>query len=53
MLGNFGATSVTDHESWVTDSEYVLSGKVDPRGADGAPWLGRVRWKLPSQLVRP
>lgn len=53
MLGNFGATSVTDHESWVTDSEYVLSGKVDPRGADGTTWLGRVRWKLPSQLVRP
>ena len=51
MLGNFGAASITPGESWVTDSEYILSGTVDPRGADGTTWLGRISWQTPNQLV--
>jgi hypothetical protein len=47
MLGNFGAASVTPDEAWVTDSEFVTDGKVNPRGADGSTFLARVRW-LPS-----
>jgi hypothetical protein len=58
MLGNFGASSITPHESWVTDAEFI-SQLVDPqagtrphpRGADGTVWLGRVRWSRPNPLV--
>lgn len=51
MLGNFGAAGITPLESWVTDSEYILGGVKNARGADGTTWLGRVRWKLPNLLV--
>lgn len=44
MLGNFGAAAITDDESWVTDSEYILSATPHPKGGDGSTWLGRVRW---------
>jgi hypothetical protein len=44
MLGNFGAAAITDGESWVTDSEYILSATPHPKGGDGSTWLGRVRW---------
>ena len=45
MLGNFGAAAITPSESWITDSEYILSATPHERGADGSTWLGRVRWK--------
>ncbi len=51
MLGNFGAAAITPGESWVTDSEYILSGTPHPKGADGTTWLGRVQWLQPNQLV--
>jgi hypothetical protein len=44
MLGNFGAACITPDEAWVTDSEFVTDGKVNPRGADGSTFLARVRW---------
>ena len=52
MLGNFGATAITPSESWVTDSEYILTGKPHAKGADGTTWLGRVQWSRPNQLVK-
>lgn len=52
MLGNFGATAITPDESWVTDAEYILTGKPHPKGADGTTWLGRVRWSKPNQLAK-
>ncbi|MDA0590788.1 MAG: exo-alpha-sialidase, partial [Planctomycetota bacterium] len=52
MLGNFGATAITPEESWVTDSEYILTGKPHAKGADGTTWLGRIRWSKPNQLVK-
>lgn len=60
MLGNHGATAITEHESWVTDSEFI-SRLVDPkagtrphpRGADGTTWVGRVKWSKPSNLLSP
>lgn len=52
MLGNFGAAAITADESWVTDSEYIVSGKPDPKGADGTTWLGRVKWSKPNRLVK-
>jgi hypothetical protein len=51
MLGNFGATAITPNESWVTDSEYILTGTPHAKGADGTTWLGRVRWSKPNQLL--
>lgn len=58
MLGNHGAAAITEHESWVTDSEFI-SRLVDPqagtrphpRGADGTTWVGRVKWSRPNTLV--
>ena len=50
MLGNFGATAITPDESWVTDSEYILTGKPHAKGADGTTWLGKVQWSQPNQL---
>jgi len=44
MLGNFGAIPITDSESWVTDAEYMLADRPDPRGADGSVFVARVIW---------
>ncbi len=52
MLGNFGAAAITPGESWVTDSEYLISATPHPKGADGTTWLGRVKWSLPNQLEK-
>lgn len=60
MLGNHGAAAITEHESWVTDAEFI-SRLVDPqagtrphpRGADGTTWVGRVRWSRPNTLATP
>ena len=52
MLGNFGATEISPDESWVTDSEYILTGTPHAKGADGTTWLGRVQWSKPNQLVK-
>lgn len=51
MLGNFGASAITPDESWVTDSEFLVSEKPDPRGADGSTYAARVRWSRPNRLV--
>lgn len=52
MLGNFGATEISPDESWVTDSEYILTGTPHAKGADGTTWLGRVQWSKPNRLVK-
>ncbi len=52
MLGNFGATSITPNESWVTDAEYVFGTAPNPKGADGSTWLGRVKWSSPNKMVK-
>ena len=37
MLGNFAATAVDENETWVTDSEFFITGgKAHPRGANGS-----------------
>lgn len=50
-LGNFGATAVTESESWVTDSEGVWNDAARKRGAKGATFLARVQWSKPNRLV--
>lgn len=52
MLGNFGGASITPDESWITDSEYILSATPHSKGADGTTWLGRVKWSKPNQLIK-
>ncbi len=51
MLGNFGASAITKNESWVTDAEFIVGDKPDPRGADGTVWTARVIWSKPNKLV--
>jgi len=43
-LGNFGAAQISADEWWVTDSEYIMSTRRDPRGADGSVFAARVWW---------
>lgn len=50
-LGNFGATAVTENESWVTDSEGIWNDAARKRGAKGATFLARVQWSKPNRLV--
>lgn len=52
MLGNFGAAAITENESWVTDSEYVITGKAHPRGADGSTFAARIKWSMPNRQVK-
>jgi hypothetical protein len=52
MLGNFGASAITKSESWVTDAEFIVGNKPDPRGADGTVWTARVIWSKPNKLVK-
>jgi hypothetical protein len=52
MLGNFGAAAITPQESWVTDSEFLVSDGPHARGADGTTWLGRITWSQPNELAK-
>ncbi len=36
LIGLIGAAAITDRESWVTDSEFILSDKPHAKGADGS-----------------
>jgi len=49
MLGNFGACAINEHESWVTDSEFIQNGQSHPRGADGSTFVARVLWSKPNR----
>lgn len=50
MLGNFGASAITKHESWVTDAEFMIGDKPHARGADGTVWNARVLWAKKNSL---
>lgn len=52
MLGNFGASAITNFESWVTDAEFMIGDKPHPRGADGSVWVAKVKWAEENKLVR-
>lgn len=51
MLGNFGASSISPDESWVTDAEFIANGQKHPRGADGTTWVAKVEWTRPNRLI--
>ncbi|MEX0728155.1 MAG: GDSL-type esterase/lipase family protein [Planctomycetaceae bacterium] len=52
MLGNFGATTISPEESWITDAEYILSAVPDPKGADGSVFAARIVWEKPNHLAK-
>jgi hypothetical protein len=50
MMGNFGASSITRGESWVTATEEMRN--VAPNAeADGSLWVARLRWDRPNRLI--
>ncbi len=49
MLGNFGVVTINDHESWVTDSEFIAEGDPHERGADGSTFVARLKWSRPNR----
>lgn len=51
-LGNFGAASVNEHESWVTVNEGIWDDAIRARGAKGALFCARIRWGRPNLTVR-
>jgi len=51
MLGNFGASAITENESWVTDAEYMIGDEPHSRGANGTVWVSRVIWSKKNKLV--
>ncbi|MDG2221978.1 MAG: GDSL-type esterase/lipase family protein [Rubripirellula sp.] len=42
-LGNFGVTTISDGESWVTVGEGNVDDEAENRGADGSLFLARVK----------
>ena len=44
-MGNFGASSITPDESWITVGEGVWNDDARKRGAKGALFIGRVRFQ--------
>lgn len=51
MLGNFGASNISQDESWVTDAEFIVNGQKHARGADGTTWVAKVKWTRPNGLL--
>ncbi len=50
-LGNFGASAITPHESWVTVAEGVWNDDARKRGATGAVFVARIVWNRPNDLL--
>jgi len=47
-LGNFGVTSVSPEETWVTVSEWMQPIGVEKYGSDGSVWVARIHWNKPN-----
>ena len=50
-LGNFGASAVSETESWITVSEGMFMKDSRERGAEGATFVARVIWAKPNKIV--
>lgn len=50
-LGNFGATTISPSESWVTVSEGIWNEDALARGAKGATFVARITWATPNLLA--
>ncbi|MDZ4406042.1 hypothetical protein [Prosthecobacter sp.] len=47
-LGNFGACSINENESWITVSEGMFMKDSKQRGAEGATFVARILWSSPN-----
>ena len=52
-LGNFGAASISESESWITVAEGMFMKDSRERGAEGATFIARVIWAKPNKLAAP
>ena len=52
-LGNFGACTINEDESWVTVSEGMFMKDSKARGAEGATFVAHILWEKPNRLARP
>ncbi|PQO46912.1 sialidase [Blastopirellula marina] len=57
-LGNFGVTTVNEHETWVTVAEWMQDGSKshiipvnNKYGSDGSVFVARIRWNRPNRLA--
>lgn len=50
-LGNFGASAISETESWITVSEGMFMKDSRQRGAEGATFVARIIWSKPNKLV--
>ena len=50
-LGNFGASAISESESWITVSEGMFMKDSRERGAEGATFVARVIWAKPNKIV--
>lgn len=57
-LGNFGITDVSQHETWIIDTEWMQSWPpnlvmpVDNKfGADNSVYVAKIKWSKPNKLV--
>lgn len=50
-LGNFGITDISQHETWVTVSEWMQPKGVEKYGSDGSVFVSKIRWAKPNQLM--
>ena len=50
-LGNFGASAISENESWITVSEGMFMKDSRQRGAEGATFVARIIWSKPNKLI--
>jgi hypothetical protein len=55
-LGNFGVTEVSEHETWVTDAEWMQTNGPNysnfeecmKYGSNNAVFAARIKWEKPN-----
>ncbi len=50
MMGNFGACTINENESWVTVGEGMYRDAAE-RGAKGCVFTARIQWNQPNKIV--
>ncbi len=51
-LGNFGVTTISERETWVTVNECMYSPECQKRGSDGSVFAAHIRWSTPNPTGR-
>ena len=53
MMGNFGASNVTELETWVTVGENMYPPENLDQGANGSVFAARILWNKPNRFKLP